>query len=174
MEKFNHIIQQHLSFVPKHQQDWNELILFFLLAYMTIIHKTTGNTSSTMVYGRELRLPYDLLFGRPEQSEGVCNYVPSLHERLEKVLKFARSSVQLATEWMKNWYWCEAYGKEVQRRVNSYGFSACAERQDPCWNSTGIRRLYKVTRKINDMVYHVQYKVVHISGLAPYQGILDK
>lgn len=111
--KFNHIIRQHLSFfVPKHQQDWNELILFFLLAYMTIIHKTTGNISSTMVYGRELRLPYDLLFGKPEQS-GVS---VTMYQAYTKGWRKCSNSPEAVGSWLLNEWKTDTDAKPMEKR----------------------------------------------------------
>ncbi|GBN39028.1 hypothetical protein AVEN_58546-1 [Araneus ventricosus] len=58
------MILNNLSiFVSKNQQDWDEKLPLFLLAYRSAVHETTGFTPSRILYGRELRLPCDLLFG---------------------------------------------------------------------------------------------------------------
>jgi hypothetical protein len=59
-------IEEHMrKFVASHQIDWNEKLTLFLLAYWASIHDTTGLTTVSLVFGRELRLPCDLLFGVP-------------------------------------------------------------------------------------------------------------
>ena len=45
------------------QRDWDERLSILLLAYRALTNETTGVTPAYMVYGRELRLTYDLMFG---------------------------------------------------------------------------------------------------------------
>jgi hypothetical protein len=52
-----------------HQRDWDEILPLFLLAYGASTHDTTGLTAARLVFGRELRLPCDLLFGAPPEKE---------------------------------------------------------------------------------------------------------
>jgi hypothetical protein len=49
--------------VASHQCDWDGRLPLFLLAYRESTHDTTGSTPARLVFGRELRLPCDLLFG---------------------------------------------------------------------------------------------------------------
>ena len=39
------------------------------MAYRASTHETTGVTPANMVFGRELRLPCDLMFGAPPDKE---------------------------------------------------------------------------------------------------------
>ncbi|GFW30419.1 retrovirus-related Pol polyprotein from transposon 412 [Trichonephila clavipes] len=66
VERFNRTILNNLSLmVSKNQQDWDQKVPLFLLAYRSAVHETTGYSPSQMLFGRDLRLPCDLLFGRP-------------------------------------------------------------------------------------------------------------
>ncbi|GFY08513.1 retrovirus-related Pol polyprotein from transposon 412 [Trichonephila clavipes] len=66
VERFNRIIQNSLSLlVSSNQQDWDKKLPFFLLAYRSAVHKTTGYSPSQMLFGRDLRLSANLLFSRP-------------------------------------------------------------------------------------------------------------
>ena len=47
--------------VSTHQRNWNERLSLFLLAYRASTHETTGVTPANMAFGRELRLPCDLV-----------------------------------------------------------------------------------------------------------------
>jgi hypothetical protein len=60
-------VEEHLrKVVSTHQRDWDERLPIFLLAYRGSTHDTTGMTPDNMVFGRELRLPCDLLCGAPQ------------------------------------------------------------------------------------------------------------
>jgi hypothetical protein len=63
-------IEEHLrKVVSTHQWDWDERLPIFLLAYRASTHETTSVMPSSMVFGRELRLPCDLMFGAPPDEE---------------------------------------------------------------------------------------------------------
>ena len=55
--------------VSSHQRDWDERVPLFLMAYRASTHETTDVTPANMVFGREVRLPCDLMFGAPPDKE---------------------------------------------------------------------------------------------------------
>jgi hypothetical protein len=67
VERYIKTIEEHLrKVVASHQKDWDEGLPLFLLAYRASTHDTTGLTPASLVFGRELQLPCDLLFGVPQ------------------------------------------------------------------------------------------------------------
>ncbi|RYA68429.1 hypothetical protein DD592_26820, partial [Enterobacter cloacae complex sp. 2DZ2F20B] len=77
VERFNRTMEQHLSkVVEEHQRDWDQHLPLFLLVYRAAIHDTTGQTPAHVVFGKELRLPCELVFGLPsEEPMEVRDYV---------------------------------------------------------------------------------------------------
>jgi len=59
------------------------------MAYRSATHDTT--VPIKLMMGRELKLPIDLIFGRPEEEppQSVTDYANMLHKRLERFHKFA-------------------------------------------------------------------------------------
>ncbi|GFT89899.1 retrovirus-related Pol polyprotein from transposon 412 [Trichonephila clavipes] len=58
VERFNRTILNNLSLmVSKNQQDWDQKVPLFLLAYRSAVHETTGYSPSQMLFGRDFRLP---------------------------------------------------------------------------------------------------------------------
>jgi hypothetical protein len=129
--------------------------------------------------GRDLRLPVDLLYGRPDQepSRSTSAYSDNLEARLEQIQEFARDHLKIASDRMK-----ERYDSSVD--------GALLERGDPVWlynpqrkkgKSPKLTRPWKgpylVIKRINDVVYRVQLsprskpKVVHRNRLWKYSGI---
>ncbi|GFY18716.1 retrovirus-related Pol polyprotein from transposon 412 [Trichonephila clavipes] len=92
VERFNRTILNNLSLmVSKNQQDWDQKVPLFLLAYRSAVHETTGYSPSQMLFGRDLRLPCDLLFGRPPDTPSSPEeYVQNLQARFEDVHNLAR------------------------------------------------------------------------------------
>ncbi|CAC5374212.1 unnamed protein product [Mytilus coruscus] len=67
VEKPNSTIETMLSaFVSKHQRDWDEYIYLLMLAYRSSEHESLGTSPYSMLFGREVNLPVDLILGRPE------------------------------------------------------------------------------------------------------------
>ena len=118
--------------------------------------------------GRELRLPIDLLIGRPgnEVSHHTSTYAEELQACLERVHAFARSHMQLKTDSMKERYVGDPVWLHCPQRKK--GISPKLTRQ---WQGP-----YLVTKRINHMVYRVQLKpqtkpkVVHRNRLWRYTG----
>ncbi|GFU03440.1 retrovirus-related Pol polyprotein from transposon 412 [Trichonephila clavipes] len=80
------------------QQDWDQKVPLFLLAYRSAVHETTGYSPSQMLFGRDLRLPCDLLFGRPPDTPSSPEeYVQNLQARFEDVHNLARERINLRT-----------------------------------------------------------------------------
>jgi hypothetical protein len=70
VECYVRTIKKHLRKVAStHQRDWDERLPTFLLAYRASTNETTGVTPANMVFGQELRLPCDLMFGAPPDKE---------------------------------------------------------------------------------------------------------
>ena len=69
------------------------------------MHKATGFTPSMLMYGRELSLPVDLMYGQPnEEYVGQSQYVSNLQSRFDTVHNFARHAVQLQQSRTKKQY----------------------------------------------------------------------
>ncbi|GBM04786.1 Retrovirus-related Pol polyprotein from transposon 412 [Araneus ventricosus] len=106
VERFNRTILNRLSlFVSRNQTDWDTHLPLFLLAYRNTEHEVTGLTPVEMLFGRMLRLPCDILFGRPsEMPSSPIEYMKNLEACLESVHAFARERIKLASERMKTRY----------------------------------------------------------------------
>jgi len=91
VERYVKTIEEHLrKVVSTHQRDWDERLPIFLLAYRASTHETTGVTPASMVFGRELRLPRNLMFGAPpDKEQSRTDYTPDLVERLHDIHHFA-------------------------------------------------------------------------------------
>ncbi|KAF8789985.1 Retrovirus-related Pol polyprotein like [Argiope bruennichi] len=106
VDRFNRTILNHLSlFVSRNQIEWDMHLPLFLLAYRSAVHEATGWIPSEMLFGRTLRLPCDILFGRPTDTPSSPNkYLNDLEARLESVHTFDRERIKLASEKMKTRY----------------------------------------------------------------------
>ncbi|GFU01032.1 retrovirus-related Pol polyprotein from transposon 412 [Trichonephila clavipes] len=66
------------------------------------IHETTGYSPSQMLFGRDLRLPADLMFSRPPDAPLVsAEYIEKLQARMEEMHHLARERIGMASKKMK-------------------------------------------------------------------------
>ncbi|GFU77781.1 retrovirus-related Pol polyprotein from transposon 412 [Trichonephila clavipes] len=178
VERFNRTILNSLSLlVSSNQQDWDKKLPFFLLAYRSAVHETTGYSPSQMLFGRDLRLPADLLFSRPPDAPlAPEEYIEKLQERMEEMYHLARERIGMASEKMKTRYDARATGHDFREGDEVW-----------LWNSKRRKGLspnlqrnwegpYTVLKRLNDVVVRIQKsphskpKVIHYNRLAPYLG----
>ncbi|GFV40826.1 retrovirus-related Pol polyprotein from transposon 412 [Trichonephila clavipes] len=116
VESFNWTILNSLSLlVSSNQQDWDKKLPFFLLAYRSAVHETTGYSPSQMLFGRDLRLPADVLFSRPPDAPlEPEEYVEKFQARMEEIHHLARERIYMASEKMKTRCDARATGHDFQ------------------------------------------------------------
>jgi hypothetical protein len=178
VERYIKTVAEHLrKVVASHQRDWDARLPIFLLAYRASTHDTTGLTPANLVFGRELRLPSDLLFGTPPDRElPTIDHAADLVDRLHDIHNYARKHLKLASDRMKTRY---------DRAANSAGY----HEGDNVWLYRPTRKKgkshklqsswegpYTIVTRINDVVYRIQRNprskmmMVHLDRLAPYRG----
>jgi transposase InsO family protein len=181
VERFNKTMEEHLSkVVAKNQRDWDQQLPLLLMAYRSAVHESTGQSPAKVIFGKDLKLPCDLMFGTPEAEKlEVHDYADELQKRLLEIHDMVRERIQISSDRMKSRY---------DIRANSAGF----QENDMVWlyNPTRKKGLspklsqswdgpYKVIKRINDLVYRIQrrpnckMKVVHLDRLKKYYGHED-
>ena len=182
IERYNRTLEAQLSmFVEAHQKDWDQYIPYLLMAYRTAVHESTKCTPAKLMIGREIRVPIDLVFGRPEPecyNEGVTNYGTKLAENIEQAHEFAREV--LKTSSMKRQYDVDAKAKRFEVGESVWLYSAvCKKGLSPKLTRpwTGP---YVIIKRINDLVYKIKLsaqakpKIVHRNRLWKYNGRLER
>ena len=81
VERFNRTLEAQLSkFVDDNQRNWDQCVPLLMMAYRSAVHETSGSTPAQVMLGRDIRLPVDLITGRPEAecTLPVTDYVQNL------------------------------------------------------------------------------------------------
>ena len=66
VERFNRTLLDMLRTISQEEEDWDINLPLVMYAYRTSIQETTGATPFSLMFGREARLPIDLMFPPPE------------------------------------------------------------------------------------------------------------
>ncbi|CAC5392819.1 unnamed protein product [Mytilus coruscus] len=135
-ERFIRTLENMLSsFVSNHQKDWDKFVPILMMAYRSAEHESTGVSPCRMMYGREINLPVDLLFGKSPDGpkSSFSDFVNDLEHTLLTVHEFARTNLNFASDVMK-----KNYDHNIHLKLFNPG--------DPVWyykyqrkNSTGRR-----------------------------------
>ena len=92
VERFNRTVLDMLSMaVQQDEHGWDLLLQPVMLAYRTSVQETTGTTPFSLMFGREPRLPEDIMFGIP--TEDHASPEPYSHILVQRV----KSGYQLVT-----------------------------------------------------------------------------
>ena len=163
-------------FVESHQRDWDEYVPYLLMAYRMAVHKSTKATPAKLMMGWEIRVPIDLVFGRPntECFEGVTEYGEKLAKNIEEAHKFAREALKMSSMRMKRHYDIDAKTTRFEVRdsvwlFSSYKKKGLAKKLMRPWTGP-----YLVIKCLNDLVYKIQLtpqskpKIVHRNRLWKY------
>ena len=108
VERYNRTLENQLAtFVQDHQKDWDLHLPLLLMSYHSAVHKTMKLTPAMLMFGRELRVPLDLLLGRPHddiEELSYLEYAERLRASMATVHDFAQDHQQAGSERMKRRY----------------------------------------------------------------------
>ncbi|CAG2253617.1 unnamed protein product [Mytilus edulis] len=174
----NSVTGGHLGIKKTLSKDWDKFVPILMMAYRSAEHESTGVSPCKMMYGREINLPVDLLFGKSPDSpkSSISDFVNDLEHTLLTVHEFARTNLNVASDVMKR-----NYDHNIHLKLFNPG--------DPVWyyqyqRKVGVNPKFQrpwhgpfvVTHRLNDVLYRIQLgprmkpKVVHHDKLKPYLG----
>ena len=179
VERCNRTLKDMLSkVVDENQNDWDTWIPHVLLAYPTAVHASTGVTPHRLMFGREARIPVDLLVERKENedvsSSGTTSYATSSKEKFHEAHELARSKTRQATRRYKDYYDSKSSGTPYKVGDKVWLFN-------PSMRSNLSKKLgrpwqgpYTVVKALSDTVFRIQREgrgrkrvVVHFNRLKP-------
>ena len=176
VERMNRTLQDMLAkYVSDHQRDWDEHLPLVMMAYRSSVHASTQYTPFYLLFGHEVRLPVDVMFGRqPNHKPEVSDYVRNLRDTLEEVHEHAREHLRAAQKRQKDHYDQRIAGEQIE--VGDRVFL-----HDPARKKGQTKKLhspwqgpYIVMTRIGDVNFRIRAvdnprkrKVVHFNRLKP-------
>ena len=173
VERLNRTLEAMLSkFVQQ-----NQLLPLLAMAYRSAIHESTGCTPNELMFGRDVRLPVDLMFGSPPVPVTPPNsttFAWQLREQVSKVHQLARENLNIASQRQKRLY-------DQRSRANSYREGEKVWLYNPQSKKGRSPKLqtpwegpWEITKQVTDVVYRIQKtpkgkpKFVHHDRLKPF------
>ena len=181
VERLNRTIQNMLKKIVKEdQKNWDVKLPLVMWAYRSSIQESTGETPNRMMFGRELHLPTDLLFGPCFRNKNIerneSQFVINLEKNLNCIHAHAREKLMESCQRQKKNYDITAHGKEIKEGNKVF-------LHDPVTRKGLSKKLrnfwtgpFTVVGKLSDLIYRVQkgprskVKTVHYNRLKPCLG----
>ncbi|XP_046685022.1 uncharacterized protein K02A2.6-like [Homalodisca vitripennis] len=143
VERYIKTLVGHLrKVVSTSQRDWDKKVPVFLLAYRSSSHeKQLVLPQQELVFGRELRLPSDLMFGLPPDKERpATDFASELVDQLHDTHEFARQHLKVASDKMKARYDRQANSAGIPGEQLGFGSTVpCGGREGAqSFNRTGL------------------------------------
>ena len=175
VERFNRTLLEMLSTTVADEHDWDLSLPTLLLAYRTSVQETTGTTPFQLMFGRNPRLPEDVLYSLPVAShDSVTQYTRVLKGRSERSYQAVIKHVQ-----QKQTHQKDLYDRGV--RGSPYVVSNLVLLHSPAVPRGKSRKLhkpwqgpYRVVKAISPSVYRIMdcarpqcKRVVHFNRLKP-------
>ena len=142
-----------------------------LMTYRSAVQSSTGYTSYYLLYGKEMRLPLDIMYRPPgtEQSRTEC--VRELRTSLQDAYVTVRDKLQLAHQRQKDYYDRRTHGERFKTGESVWLWSpvipkGVAPKFHEPWTGP-----FKVTKRLSDVTYKIldvkrkPTKIVHFDRL---------
>jgi hypothetical protein len=171
------IEEQPRTVVASHQRDWDEGLPLFLLAYRASTNDTTGFTPASLVFGRELRLPCELLFeATPDKERPTTDYAADLLDNLHDIHNYARQTSEANQRPDEHSIRKTSQLRRLPRGRQSVALSPNPHEAEIAKFQSSWEGPFKVVTRLNDMVYRIQKNsrsrmiLVYLVRLATYHG----
>ena len=176
VERFNRTLLNMLATTAEdHPATWETLLPKLCMAYNTSIQASTGYTPFYLMFGREARLPVDLMFGpSPTDTTSPNEYTAQLQLSLREAYRRVRTNLTTAHNRQKDYYDQRIHGRPIQPGDLVWLLSPAVpvghSRKLHCpWTGP-----YEVLQKLSDCTYKIQSRdgksrihVVHFNRLKP-------
>ena len=183
VERFNRtLIRMIRPYLQDQHENWDLNLGCLAGAYRATPHEGTGMTPNLLMLGREVRLPAEIIAGKPlQQCDGsqtfYGQYVTDLREMLFKAHEVARKHLESSAKHQKECYDSKAKLNQFDR--GDYVWYLQEKREKG--KSTKLHMPYSgphlVIEKLNDLDYIIQMdgngkqRVLHHNKLKKYEGI---
>ncbi len=157
VERMNRTILTMLSIKVAEDDTWDRHLPEILMAYRASTHESTGFTPFRLVFGREIHLPIDVMFGSAHEFDlEVVPYVRELRARMTDAFTMVRERVQAAQQRQKDYYDRRATGGRFKVGDRVWLYSPAVPRGRTPKFHCPWKGPYVVVKVISDVTYRIQ------------------
>ena len=172
VERMNRTLIELLALnVENPTENWDLNLGLVLMSYRSAVQSSTGHTPYFMLFGREMRLPLDIMYRPPEIEHTRSEYPNEVRKVLEHAYERARDRLHMAHERQKDYYDRRGHGSRFKVGDSVWLYSpvvgkGVAPKFHEPWTGP-----YKVSKRLSDITYEVEdiqkktTKVVHFDRL---------
>ncbi len=163
VERFNRTLLSMLSTcIEEHPFEWEDHLRKVCLAYNTSTHSTTGHTPFFLMFGRQARLPVDVMFGTPlpasEATDRIPTYVLDLKRTLTAAYDKVRAKMGTQQERQKENYDSKVHGEPFQTGDLVWLFNPAL----PRGKARKFHRPWTGPHRIVERISTANYKLQHV------------
>ena len=180
-ERFNRtLIKMIKAYLSQEQKDWDLYLGCLAGAYRASPHETTGITPNMLVFGREIRMPVEVLYTKNtvvnQKSTSLGDHMDSLRSKMQIAHEIARRYQGVCSRRSKELH-------DVRISYNNYkqgDMVWCLLEERKVGIAPKLQPLYAgpfpIKRKLSDINFILQLdkdgkeKIVHHDKLKPYEG----
>ena len=177
VERFNRTLKQMLAiFCSENQNNWDDYLPYLLMAYRASEHSSTKCTPNLLMYGQEINLPVDLMYGIPPESQEIectIQYVEWLKSALRLSFQVVNENLKVAAKRQKKYYNRKA--TETEYQVGSFVWRFYPPFADKKL-ALGWIGPYLIIKKVSEVTYSLQKSPtspvvnVHVDYIKSYLG----
>ena len=167
------------KWVNKNQRNWDETLPAVAFAYRTSVNESTGFTPYFLMYGREARIPADLIYGDIESPAATVEGDPVTERlrHLRSAYETTREHLGAAAKRRKRYY-------DLRAKLSSFPVGCKVWCLNPRPHKGRYRKWqspylgpFDVVRQLGPVTYevrrgpHAKPWTVHVDKLKPYEGV---
>ena len=160
VERLHRTLNQTMRvFMERDETQWNQYLPGFLMAYNTKVNASTGFTPHYAFFGREMRLPVDLVLPAPTKTN-LNQHVNQLLDRITKMYSYIRQNNEAVIRRNAAGYQNAKFNFKVGDKVmylSPRKFGSKPGKITDQWIGP-----YTVIRRISDVLYRI--KPTHFEG----------
>eukprot|EP00731_Ephydatia_muelleri_P007461 Em0003g1709a len=162
VERFNRTLLDMLSTaVGNHQADWQQHIRKLCLAYNSSVHSSTGFTPFFLMFGRQAKLPIDLMYGTNQMEPNTTSeYARCLKDALQEAYALVRERCQAEHKRQKELYDQKVHGKPFSPGELVWLHSTAV----PRGRSRKLHHPWKGPFKVMERLGETTYKIKNLQG----------
>ena len=177
VENFNKTLKGLLKAkVQEEVNTWDDHIGACMMAYRSSIHQSTGYTPFYLMFGREMRLPIDVMIGSPEgtdEQQLYGQFATKLQHNLTSSYQCARENLKKAQQRQKEYYDKGTKKSLYQAGDKVYLHNPHIKQGEASKFHRNWKGPFTIAERITDVNYKLKGpkgKIVHSNNLKLYKG----